>query len=40
MSNKTRLDVLLVERGMEESRQRAQADIMSGIVFVKGQKVD
>jgi len=39
-NNKTRLDVLLVERGLEESRQRAQADIMSGIVFVGGQKVD
>lgn len=39
-SHKTRLDVLLVERGLEESRQRAQADIMSGIVFVDGQRVD
>ncbi len=39
-SHKTRLDVLLVERGLEESRQRAQADIMSGIVFVDGRRVD
>ncbi len=39
-SHKTRLDVLLVERGLEESRQRAQADIMSGIVFVGGRRVD
>ena len=30
MSNKTRLDVLLVERGLEQTRQRAQAMIMSG----------
>ena len=40
MSNKTRLDVLLVERGLEQTRQRAQAMIMSGLVFVDGQRVD
>ena len=40
MSTKTRLDVLLVERGLQESRQKAQATIMSGLVFVKGQRVD
>ena len=40
MANKTRLDVLLVERGLQESRQRAQAAIMSGQVFVGGQRVD
>lgn len=40
MSNKTRLDVLLVERGLQESRQKAQATIMSGLVFVGGQRVD
>lgn len=40
MSNKTRLDVLLTERGLLESRQKAQATIMSGIVFVNGQRVD
>ena len=40
MSNKTRLDVLLVERGLQESRQKSQATIMSGLVFVKGQRVD
>lgn len=40
MSNKTRLDVLLVDRGFLESRQKAQATIMSGIVFVNGQRVD
>lgn len=38
--NKKRLDVLLVERGLAESRQRAQAIIMSGQVYVGEQKVD
>ena len=37
---KMRLDVLLVERGLQESRQKAQAAIMSGQVFVAGQRVD
>lgn len=37
---KKRLDVLLVERGLADSRQRAQAVIMSGQVYVKDQKVD
>jgi len=40
MSDKTRLDLLLVERGLEESRQRAQAVIMSGQVFVDGRRAD
>ena len=40
MSTKTRLDVLLVERGLQESRQKAQATIMSGLVFVNQQRVD
>lgn len=37
---KKRLDVLLVEQGYFESRQKAQATIMSGLVFVGGQRVD
>jgi 23S rRNA (cytidine1920-2'-O)/16S rRNA (cytidine1409-2'-O)-methyltransferase len=37
---KKRLDVLLFERGLVESRQKAQAIIMSGQVYVAGQKVD
>ena len=40
MSNKTRLDVLLVERGLAESRQKAQAVIMAGHVFVAGRRSD
>ena len=34
------LDVLLTEQGLQESRQKAQATIMSGLVFVNGQRVD
>lgn len=37
---KKRLDVLLVERGLAESRQRAQAVIMSGQVYVDGRKTE
>ena len=37
---KVRLDVLLVEKGLQESRQKAQATIMSGLVFVDGKRVD
>ena len=40
MSNKTRLDVLLTQQGLAESRQKAQAIIMSGVVFVNGQRAD
>ena len=40
MAHKTRLDLLLVERGLAESRQKAQAAIMSGQVFVGGQRSD
>lgn len=37
---KKRLDVLLFERGLSESREKAKAIIMSGIVFVNNQKKD
>jgi 23S rRNA (cytidine1920-2'-O)/16S rRNA (cytidine1409-2'-O)-methyltransferase len=37
---KTRLDLLLVERGLAESRAKAQALVMAGQVRVDGQVVD
>lgn len=37
---KKRLDVILVERGYAPSRERAKSLIMSGIVFVDGERVD
>ena len=40
MKNKKRLDVLLYERGYAESREKAKAIIMSGIVYVDNQKAD
>ena len=40
MKVKKRLDVLLVEQGHAESRTKAQAIIMSGLVYVDGQKAD
>lgn len=37
---KERLDVLLVKRGLAESREKAKAIIMSGNVFVENQRED
>ena len=37
---KERLDVLLVNRKLADSREKAKAIIMSGIVYVNGQKED
>ena len=40
MKIKKRLDVLLVEQGYADTRSKAQAIIMSGQVYVNGQKAD
>ncbi len=37
---KERLDVLLVKHGLAESREKAKAIIMAGIVYVDGEKED
>ena len=37
---KERLDVLLVKQGLAESREKAKAIIMSGNVFIRGQRED
>ena len=40
MAARKRLDVLLTERGLAESRQKAQAVIMAGQVFWQGKRMD
>lgn len=40
MKTKKRLDVLLLEQGYADTRSKAQAIIMSGNVYVDGQKAD
>ena len=37
---KVRLDQLVFERGLTDSRERAKTTIMSGVVFVNGQRMD
>lgn len=37
---KTRLDIMLTERNLAESREKAKAIIMAGIVYVDNQKCD
>lgn len=37
---KERLDVMLVTRGLEESREKAKRTIMAGLVYVNGAKED
>src|ERR1700732_1386567 len=39
-AGKLRLDVLLVERGLAPSRERAQAMLLAGQVLVTGQKTE
>lgn len=40
MSSRVRIDQLLVDRGLAESRARAQALLMAGLVIVAGKKID
>ena len=37
---KQRLDQLVFDRGLVSSRERAKTSIMSGLVFVNGQRAD
>jgi len=37
---KERLDVLLVNRGFFQSREKAKASVMAGVVYVNGEKID
>lgn len=39
-SKKERLDILLVDKGIFSSRERAKTNIMAGLIFVDGQRVD
>lgn len=40
MANKVRLDTLLVERGLIETREKAKRTIMAGLVFSDGNRLD
>jgi 23S rRNA (cytidine1920-2'-O)/16S rRNA (cytidine1409-2'-O)-methyltransferase len=40
MKERIRIDKLLVERGLAESREKAQAMVMAGEVLAAGQKID
>ena len=39
-ASRHRLDVMMVKKGLVESREKAKAVILSGTVYVEGQKVD
>ena len=39
-SKKERLDILLVDKGIFTSRERAKTNIMAGLIFVDGHRVD
>lgn len=40
MKNKERLDVLLVERGLMETREKAKRTIMAGLVYTNEERLD
>ena len=40
MAEKKRLDILVYEKGFAESREKAKAIIMAGLVYVDNQKAD
>ena len=40
MAEKERIDVLLVEQGYFESREKAKAALMAGLVLVNGEPID
>ncbi len=40
LSEKLRLDIAVFERGLAESREKAKAYIMAGVVYVNNEKVD
>ena len=40
MKAKERLDIILTERNMFQSREKAKASIMAGLIYVDGQRVD
>lgn len=40
MANKERIDVLLVDKGFYETREKAKSAIMAGLVFVNEDRVD
>lgn len=37
---KERIDILLVDKGLVPSREKAKACIMAGLVFIQGEKID
>ena len=37
---KARIDILITERGLAESREKAKAMIMAGEVFIKDKMID
>ena len=40
MGGKTRLDVLLTEKGLFDTREKARKSIMAGLVFINNERVD